>query len=50
MNIEEFMETELAESIRNILKEALDKISFPREFIKDRILVEFTREVCLAKV
>lgn len=50
MKIEEFADPEYADSIRTIVKEALDKITFPREFIKDRLLVEFTREIILAKI
>lgn len=50
MNIEEFMSPEVAEDIRNKLKKALDEINFPHEFIRDRLLTNFTREVCLAKV
>lgn len=50
MKIEEFADPAYADRIRAIVKDALDKIVFPHEFIKDRLLVEFTREIILAKI
>lgn len=50
MKIEEFADPAYADRIRAIVKDALDKIVFPHEFVKDRLLVEFTREIILAKL
>lgn len=49
-NPKDFMEAKVVEDIRNTLSEALEKCNLPYQFTKDRLLAEFTLEVCLAKV
>jgi hypothetical protein len=50
MKVEEFASREFIERVRFNLNEALINIGIKEGFVKDRLLTEFTREVCVSSM
>jgi hypothetical protein len=50
MKVEDFMEVEYINRVREAVDNMLTALSIPPDFRRDRLLVEVTREVCLSRV
>lgn len=50
MKVEEFASVELVNKVRIEVKALLDRLEYPDDFRRDRLLTEITREICLSYV